>query len=130
MKKGLALWMAVLLLCTLTGCGRYRSHYRAVGFVHSAVSDHAFMSFFDFDGTMVFKLKCTDDHDAIRYTGKLQTGSAKVYYDCGGTKTELFSVHAGEEVDSSVNALRKGTVYVIVETDGACENGSFDFTVG
>lgn len=127
-KKMIALTVAVITLFSLTGCSAYKSHYKAVGFVHSNESASSFMSFYSFDGRMVFKMKSTGEGD-LTYSAKLESGSATVYYDYYGTKTELFSVSAGEEISSHGGYVEAGTVYVIVETDGECKNGDFQFSL-
>lgn len=86
------------------------------------------MSFYSFDGRIVFKLKSTGEGD-IKYSAKLESGSAKVYYDFYGTKTELFSISGGNEINSHNGYIEAGTVYVIVETDRKCQNGDFNFSV-
>lgn len=129
MKRALrtAVVFLLLLLC-LTGCSKYTSRYNAVAFIHSNVSDSAFMRFMQFEGSMVFQLKC-EAGDQLHYAGKLGSGSAKVYCDRDGTKALLFSVGAGEKIDASVGPFEKGTVYIIVETDAPCEEGDFQFDV-
>lgn len=126
MKKAVVLLISLLLLFSFTGCGQYTSSYKAVGFVHSNRSDSAFMSFYSFDGRMVFKLK-NAHHGSLSCSASLETGSAAVYAVRGGEKTALFSVTGGDELDLCSEELGNGSVYVIVETDGKCENGSFDF---
>ena len=116
------------LLITLTGCGKYSSSYKAVAFVHSNETDSAFMSFYSFEGRMIFKLKSSAEGD-LKYTAKLESGNAAVYYDFYGTKQELFSISAGEEIDSHGGYIESGTVYIIVETDGSCQNGEFHFSL-
>ena len=130
MKRAFTIFLAAVLaagFCCLSGCARYVSKYFAVAFVHSNESDNAYMSFYTFKGTMVFKLKCKDAGQRIRYSAKLESGSAAVYTDCGDGKTELLSVGAGDETASVGGQIGKGTVYVIVETDGECTNGDFRF---
>ena len=127
-KKMIALTVLVITLLSLTGCSTYKSHYKAVGFVHSNESASSYMSFYSFDGRMVFKMKSTGEGD-LTYSAKLESGSATVYYDYYGTKTELFSVSAGEEISSHGGYVEAGTVYVIVETDGECKNGDFQFSL-
>lgn len=129
MKKAISLIAAAAILLSLAGCGKYTSHYKAVGFVHSNLPDSAFMSFYSFDGRMVFKLKSPGEGD-IRYTAKLESGSVTVGYDYGGTRSELFSVKGGEELDSHGGYVESGTVYIVVETDGECRNGDLRFEVG
>ena len=117
----------VLLLLSLTGCSKYTSSYSAVAFVHSNESDSAFMNFYTFEGRMVFKLKSPGEGD-LKYTAKLESGNATVYYDFHGEKQELFSIAGGEECDGHGGYVEAGTVYIIVETDGKCQNGDFHFS--
>lgn len=77
---------------------------------------------------MVFKLKCRDE-STLKYKAKLESGRAVVYCDCSGTKTELFSLNSGDEVDADYGNIGSGTVYIIVETDGACRNGEMGFNL-
>ena len=125
--KYILLLLTVIAVFGLTGCSNYSSHYKAMMYVHSNTSDKAEISFSTFEGTGVYKLKCRDSSEKLKYTGKLDKGSATVYYDNNGTKTELFRVGAGEEVDSVLEGLEKGTIYIILETDGKCEEGKFVF---
>ncbi|MGN1100325.1 MAG: hypothetical protein ACI4S9_08245 [Christensenellales bacterium] len=127
--KALTVALFTSLLLTFCGCSGYSSSYRAVAFVHSNTTKSAFMSFSSFEGSMVFKLKCESEDEKITYSAKLDGGSAKVYYDCNGTKTELFSVDSGDEISDIGGTLQKGTVYIIVETSETCRNGRFDFEV-
>lgn len=126
MKRAFLLSMIFILLLMMTGCGKYTSSYKAIGFVHSNSSDAAEMSFYSFNGRMVFKLKSSGEGD-LKYTGKLESGTATVYYDYYGSKSELFTIRSGEEYDSRGGYVESGTVYIIVETDGECMNGSFSF---
>ncbi len=130
-------WIVVtawLLALCLTGCGisftrsDHVSSYRATMLVRTETSRSAHMSFLTLEGRIVFELH-SGGADAIDASAELETGSATVYYDVGGTKTEWFTVTAGEQVEYSVGPLEKGTVYVIVETDGRCKDGSFRFAV-
>lgn len=123
MKKILPLILIVLIL---TGCSKYPSHYNAVGFVHSNDSSSEFMDFHSFDGSISFKLKAGEQ---LEYSGKLDIGSATVYYDCDGSKKELFEINSGEEVDSSVDTPGGGSLYIIVETGEKCEDGEMKFEV-
>ena len=126
--KPLALLLA-LALC-LSGCaGGYASHNKSVMCVRSNTDTHADLRFAEFTGTEVFKLKLRVNEGEIRYTARLETGEATVYYDYMGKKTVLFTVRGGESVDSTGGYIEKGTVYVIVETNGTCKNGAFDFGI-
>ena len=110
----------------LTGCGQYTSSY--VASICVTTSDS--VSFSSLKGTMVFTAKCDGEEGRkIKYSAKLGTGSFTVYYDSDGTKNELFTINAGESVEASGGELVKGTVYIILETDGKCEDGKFSFEI-
>lgn len=124
----LLLFVLLFVVFGLTGCGKYASHYNAVAHVHSNKSDSAMASFHELDGTEVFKLKCKSGETArIQYSGKLEDGSAIVYYDYRGSKTELFSVRSGDEISAYSDPVTADTVYVIIETGEKCVNGAFAF---
>ena len=132
MKKTVSAVAAVLVLIAificLSGCGRYSSHYHAVGFVHSNTPKSAFMNFYEFEGNTVFKLK-NNSGETLKYSAKLENGEARVYYDSGNGKAPLFTVKTGEEFNSETGVLPAGTVYVIIETDGKCLNGELTFDI-
>ena len=127
MKKKLlvVLLLAVCLSC-LVGCIKYVSHYSALMLVTTNTSKSASISFSSLNGTKSFRLK-SDGH--LNYSAKLGEGSATVFYDTNGTKTELFSIKGGQEIQSSTIAVNPGAVYVIVQTDGKCQDGRFSFDV-
>lgn len=128
MKKIVAILLLLIAVAfSCAGCGKYRSHYNATAFVHSNESKSASMSFWQFEGTMVFQMKCAGKEETLRYSGQLESGGATVYYDDGQGKTELFALGPGGKTESAADGLQAGTVYLIVETDGKCENGAFRF---
>jgi len=126
MKKTVIILAAAVLVLSLTGCSKYVSSYKAVGFVHSNEQKSSYMSFYSFEGRMVFRLKSTKEGD-VKFTARLESGNATVWYDYNGTKSELFKIGAGESYDSHGGYVETGTVYIIVETDGNCKNGEFRF---
>lgn len=126
MRKHLPILLLVLVaLAVLVGCSKYVSHYSALMLVTEQSPKAGSISFSSFNGTKVFKLK-SDGH--LNYSAKLGEGSATVYYD-DGTKVELFSIHGGQEIKPSSANVGSGTVYVFVQTDGRCKDGSFSFDV-
>ena len=129
MFKGYLILIMMVLCFSLTGCNKYTSHGVATVMIQNNTSDKATVSFSSLDGTDVYKLKVKDTSDVLKYSGKLDNGSATVYYDNDGTKKELFTVGADEKVDSSLEALEKGTLYIIIETDGKAEGGDFSFSL-
>ncbi len=113
-----------LLVLGLCGCSKYNSHYKAVGYVHSNGS----MSFSEFDGVQVHTFDWDQEIAGhIRYTAKLEKGSATVYYDMDGTKREWFRVKAGDSIEGTGLDLKKGSIDILVETDEPCEEGRFTF---
>ena len=121
--------MLMALSFSLTGCNTYTSHGTGTLIVQNNVSDKAEVAFHSLDGTRVYKMKVKDSKEVLKYSGKLDKGNATVYYDNDGDKKELFSLSAGENVDSSFEALEKGTLYIILETDGEAEGGNFSFSL-
>ena len=99
MKKTVLLILSLMILLFPTGCTTYSSSYKAIGFVHSNTSDHAEMSFYSFEGKMVFRLKSAGEGD-LKFKANLESGTATVYYDYNGIKSELFSIGPGEELDA------------------------------
>ena len=127
MKKLIPVLVLILLaLICLVGCSKYTSRYSAVLLISTGTSKSGSINFTTFSGTKVFKLKSSGQ---LNYSAELGTGNATVYYDCNGTKTELFSIGAGQKVGPSSIAVTPGTVYVIVETAEKCQNGKFSFDV-
>ncbi len=127
MKK---LITAAVILCMLAlcACSPYSSHYSAIGFVHSNTSSNAFMSFYEFDGTMVFTLNA-DKSDKIVFTASLGSGELEVFIDNGSGKTSLLSLKSGDGINGTGGELSAGKVYIIVETNGKCSNGSLTFNL-
>ena len=128
MKKAFSMIVSFIMMLVLTGCDKYSSSYKAFGFIHSNKSDSAEMSFNSFEGTIVFKLESSGEGN-LKYTAKLESGTAVVYYDNSGDKSELFTIGAGEELDSHGGDIGSGTVYIVVETNGECTNGEFSINL-
>jgi len=133
MKKN---WMTALMVMMmawimgLAGCSGYASSFKTTMCVTTNTSKDASLSFSTLEGTKVFQMKVDKNAEGVlKYSGKLDGGSATVYYDDNGTKKKLFSVGAGEKVEQSVEGLETGKLYVIIETDGKCEEGNFTFEV-
>lgn len=133
MRKTIIIAVCALILAAalcFSGCGKYVSSYSAFGLVYSNTSGSAFMRFSSFDGTKAFSMECSEESGGrLSYSAKLGSGKAAVYIDNDGTKTELFSVSAGEEAVSGTHELIKGPVYIIVETDGKCVDGDLNFGI-
>ena len=126
LRRGLKAASLLLLALCLTGCGKYVSGYRATLLVRSNTARSAFMEFHTFEGRMVFRLKAREGMDRLRVTADLTSGSAAVYAD-DGTKQTLFTLTGGEAVEETFGPFESGTLYLIVETDGGCRDGSVRF---
>ena len=122
--------MAMLTLCfSLTACNGYTSHYSAMAEVSTNTSKKATLSFGEFKGTYVIKLK-SDGESVIAYNASLKQGNIKVYYDYNGEKLDLFEMGTDGSVQGKTEAFTGGkTVYVIIESDGKCNEGQFSFTL-
>ncbi len=122
---------AVLLLTmALTGCSGYNEHYSATILISSEGNNQAYQRFDKFNGTRVLDLNNSDkDKDTLYYTATLEEGSVTVYVDYDGEKRELFTIEGGEEVEDSISGIDFHHVYVIIESDGTCEEGDFEFEI-
>ena len=120
---------AVIFCLGLTSCGKYNSSYYALMLVTTNTYQEASMSFSSFKGTKVFKVHCKEEGERLFYSGNLDKGELSVYYDDDGTKKMLFTVKDGEQVEDTSEELSKGTVYIIVETEGKCSDGNLEFSV-
>lgn len=130
MKK-IATMMIAAVMCVmcLAGCDKYTSKYEAVAFVHSNDPDAASMSFSEFEGTMVFTLEGWKGGSKLKYSARLEKGSAKISYDCGGTKKALCTIKSGENTKASLDGIEGETIYIIIESDQRCENGRMSFEI-
>ncbi len=135
MKKFVSAIIAVaaLALCfALSACAtKYASHYSSSTMVTTEHSDKASISFGSFKGTYVMKLQNKGaDEVYITYEATLGEGNVKVYYDYNDEKLDLFDITTNGSVDSKTETFTGNkTIYVIIESDGKCKDGSFSFTL-
>ena len=123
MKKRICALLCFLLLCGMTACGGTRSHYRAIGFVHSTDSRHLEMRFFKLSGTLVHTLRVRDvEEGSLHYSGSLETGTVSVYIERADGRELLFSLQAGESVDAHGSYIEDGDrVRLVIEAQDANE---------
>lgn len=135
MKKLLGLLMVAMMLVisfTLSACGnKYTSNYSATLMVRTNTASKASVSFDTFNGTYVIKLKNKSNSEAfITYNISLKEGKIQVYYDYDGKKQHLFEI---ENNDSTTGKLEvpasNDTIYIILESEGKCNEGSFSFVL-
>ncbi len=135
MKKfaGVILAVVTLILCfTLSACGnKYVSRYNATLMVRTNTSNKASVTFDSFSGTYVIKLKNKSaDEVFVDYEGALGEGNIKVYYDFNNEKLNLFDIETDGSVDGKTETFTGNkTIYIIIESDGKCNDGSFLFVL-
>ena len=124
--------VALVLCFSLAACGdMYVSNFNAKLMVSNNNTHNASISFDTFSGTYVMKFTNNgDDRAFITYNAKLGEGNIKVYYDYNGEKLDLFEIGANGSLDGKTEAfVGNKTIYVIIESDGKCNDGSFSFAL-
>ncbi len=135
MKKiaGIIVAVATLVLCfALSACGnRYASRYSSKSMVEQKTSNTASVSFDSFSGTYVIKWDGKGaDEVCITYEATLTEGNIKVYYDFNEEKLNLFEIKNDGNVEGKTETFTGNqTIYVIIESDGNCSEGSFSFAL-
>ena len=132
MKKAclvLALMLTFFMLC---GCGRYVNSYSAIILTTSCRGDEASMEFSTFKGTYNFKLKRQGSAEhTLDFESSLAKGEMNIYIGVDGEKELLRTVKGGESYDETIALDDKydneKAVYIILETDGECKDGDFEF---
>ncbi len=124
---------AALVLCfTLSACGnKYVSRYSAMLMVGENTPNKGSVSFDSFNGTYVIQLKNKSaDEVFINYEATLGEGNINVYYDFNDEKLNLFDIETDGSVDGKTEAFTGNkTIYIVIESDGKCRDGSFSFTL-
>ena len=124
--------MTVLPILLLAGCeNKYRSSYWTTACVQSSQTSKGSISFAQFKGRFVFKLKRTADGDgAITYEGKINEGEITVFYDTNDIKSDLFTLSGEQSVSDVAGYVTKGvTVYIVIESNGVAKGGKFSFNL-
>ena len=135
MKKfaGVIVAVATLILCfALSACGNgYSSHYSSGVMTTTNSPSQASVSFDSFSGTYVMKLKNNGaDEVFISYDASLGDGNIKVYYDFNDEKLNLFEIGADGSIEGKTETFTGNkTIYIIIESDGKCNSGSFSFVL-
>ena len=124
--------MALVLCFALSACGNgYASNYSGTAIVTTKTSNKASISFGSFSGTCAMQLKNQGtDEVYITYEASLEEGNINVYYDFNGEKLSLFEIGTDGSVEGKTEAFTGNrTIYVIIESDGKCNEGSFSFAL-
>ena len=132
MKKICIALLIMVTLFMLCACGEYVNSYSATRLKISRVGDEASMEFSTFKGTYNLKLKRDDTAEhTLDVEYSLAEGEINIYIGVDGGKDLLLTVKGGERYDKTIPLDAKydneKSIYVIVETNGKCVNGDFEF---
>lgn len=128
-KKVIVTIMLALLVVALTACGKYTSSYKALMLVTTNDSDSASMSFSEFKGTKVFKVKSDDQDTVLKCHARLEEGSLTIYCDYDGNKREMFTIEGKKEFDEYIDIAANAVIYIIIEAKDSAKEGSLDFSL-
>ena len=132
MKKVCFVLVLIFTLCMLCGCGGYVKSYSATILITSGHGDEASMKFDTFKGTYNVKLKRDDNPEhTLDLDASLGEGEMNVYIGIGGEKELLLAVKGGESYAETITLTEKydteKTIYIILESEGKCADGDFEF---
>ena len=113
----------------ITSC--VSSHYKALMMVTENHTSYASISFSEFTGQYVFKLKRTEvGEGSIRFNARLEEGHIEVFFKASmmDDYKSMFVINGGETIDNYMGYLEKGwKVSIIVKSEGTASSGSFTF---
>lgn len=131
MKKAyilLALMLAMLMLCS---CGGYVKSYSASILITSQLNNEANIEFKTFKGSYNFKFRNSDATEhTLDIDASLGEGEMNIYVGAGGEKELLRTVKGGESCDETISLDKyadEKSIYVILESNGKCVDGDFEF---
>ncbi len=135
MKKVCLAWLMILLLVTLCGCNHgYINSYAATIMSTSCKGNEASMKFDSFQGSYHFKLQRESEKDNnLECEAELKKGTMNVYIGTEGEKELLFTLAGGESFEEGLVLQGKyseaDAFYIILESEGACSGGDFEFEI-
>ena len=132
MKKACFTLALIVILFMLCSCGGYVKSYAATILITSGHGDEASMKFDTFKGSYNFKLKRDGNPEhTLDIDASLAEGEINVYIGVGGEKELLLTVMGGETYDETITLAEKydaeKTIYIILESEGKCADGDFEF---
>ena len=132
MKKACFVLALILTLFMLCSCGGYVKSYSATILITSGHGNEASMKFDTFKGSYNFKLKRDGAAEhTLDFDASLGDGEMNVYIGVGGEKELLLTVKGGETYDETITLAEKydteKTIYIILESEGKCADGDFEF---
>ena len=121
--------LLVLLSFLLSSCENVSFNSEvAIGVAEFHTNKKATFSFSLYSGKKEYILNAKDN-SRLKYTGKIEEGSAIVYIDCDGEKKELYTIHSLEEIDSTFELKAKGSIIITIETTEKMKKGKFTFEI-
>lgn len=131
MKKVYTFPALILTLVMLCGCGGYVKSYSATILITSQINNEASMEFHTFKGTYNFKFRNNDaDEHTLDIDASLGEGEMNIYIGAGDEKELLRTVKGGESCDETISLDKyadEKSIYVILESNGKCVDGDFEF---
>ena len=132
MKKVCFVLALILSLVMLCSCEGYVNSYSATVLITSSQKDEASMEFDTFKGTYNFKLRRDGvPQHTLDIEASLDEGEINIYIGVGGEKELLRTVTGGESYDETIALDYKydneKAIYVIIESQGVCVGGDFEF---
>lgn len=132
MKKVCFVLVLIVMLFMLCSCGGYVKSYSATILITSGQGNEASMKFDTFKGSYNFKLKRDGAAEhTLDFGASLGEGEMNVYIGVGGEKELLLTVKGGETYDETITLAEKydaeKTIYIILESEGKCADGDFEF---
>ena len=131
MKKVYIILALLLTLAMLCSCGGYVKSYSATILITSHINNEASMEFHTFKGTYNFKFR---NNDAAEHTLEIEAslgeGEMNIYIGAGDEKELLRTVKGGESCDETISLDKyadEKSIYVILESNGKCVDGDFEF---
>ena len=132
MKKVCFVLILIFTLFMLCSCGGYVKSYSATILITSNHGDKASMAFDIFKGSYNFQLKREGAAEhTLDLEASLAEGVMNIYVGVGGEKELLLTVKGGESYDETITLDEKydkeKTIYIILESEGKCVDGDFEF---
>lgn len=132
MKKVCFVLVLIVMLFMLCSCGGYVKSYSATILIASGHGNEASMKFDTFKGPYNFKLKRDGAAEhTLDFDASLGEGEMNVYIGVGGEKELLLTVKGGETYDETITLAEKydteKMIYIILESEGKCADGDFEF---
>ena len=131
MKRAYTFPALILTLVMLCSCGGYVKSYSASILITSQLNNEANIEFKTFKGSYNFKFRNSDATEhTLDIDASLGEGEMNIYIGAGDEKELLRTVKGGESCDETISLDKyadEKSIYVILESNGKCVDGDFEF---